>query len=166
MKKYAKLIITLGLAGGIMLAGCQKNETAEAEPTATPEPTQEAEATPEPTAMAAEEPEPTEDPIPDGYVVSYLTGEYVPESIGRRRPVAVMLNNLKPACPQAGIANAGVVYEAPVEGGITRLMGVFEDYDNLEKISSRNTMKTSSRDMHSAAWTMKWNFRERPKQTL
>lgn len=70
MKKYAKLIITLGLAGGIMLAGCQKNETAEAEPTATPEPTQEAEATPEPTAMAAEEPEPTEDPIPDGYVVS------------------------------------------------------------------------------------------------
>ena len=53
MKKYAKLIITLGLAGGIMLAGCQKNETAEAEPTATPEPTQEAEATPEPTAMAA-----------------------------------------------------------------------------------------------------------------
>ena len=122
MKKYAKLIITLGLAGGIMLAGCQKNETAEAEPTATPEPTQEAEATPEPTAMAAEEPEPTEDPIPDGYVVSYLTGEYVPESIGRRRPVAVMLNNLKPACPQAGIANAGVVYEAPVEGGITRLM--------------------------------------------
>ena len=46
MKKYAKLIITLGLAGGIMLAGCQKNETAEAEPTATPEPTQEAEATP------------------------------------------------------------------------------------------------------------------------
>ena len=101
-------------------------------------PTEEAteEVTPEPTAMAAEEPEPTEDPIPDGYVVSYLTGEYVPEAIGRRRPVAVMLNNLRPACPQAGIANAGVVYEAPVEGGITRLMGVFEDYDNLEKIGS------------------------------
>ena len=117
-----------------MLTGCQKNESGSAEPTATPEPTEEV--TPEPTAMAAEEPEPTEDPIPDGYVVSYLTGEYVPEAIGRRRPVAVMLNNLRPACPQAGIANAGVVYEAPVEGGITRLMGIFEDYDNLEKIGS------------------------------
>ena len=119
MKKYAKLIIALGLAGGIMLTGCQKNESDSAEPTeeVTPEPTEEV--TPEPTAMAAEEPEPTEDPIPDGYVVSYLTGEYVPEAIGRRRPVAVMLNNLRPACPQAGIANAGVVYEAPVEGGIT-----------------------------------------------
>ena len=76
MKKYAKLIIALGLAGGIMLTGCQKNESGSAEPTATPEPTEEAteEVTPEPTAMAAEEPEPTEDPIPDGYVVSYLTG--------------------------------------------------------------------------------------------
>ncbi|RHS56007.1 DUF3048 domain-containing protein [Blautia sp. AM46-3MH] len=113
MKKYAKLIIALGLAGGIMLTGCQKNESGSAEPTATPEPTEEAteEVTPEPTAMAAEEPEPTEDPIPDGYVVSYLTGEYVPEAIGRRRPVAVMLNNLRPACPQAGIAKCGVVYE-------------------------------------------------------
>ena len=100
MKKYAKLIIALGLAGGIMLTGCQKNESGSAEPTATPEPTEAAEeVTPEPTAMAAEEPEPTEDPIPDGYVVSYLTGEYVPEAIGRRRPVAVMLNNLRPACP-------------------------------------------------------------------
>ena len=38
MKKYAKLIIALGLAGGIMLTGCQKNESGSAEPTATPEP--------------------------------------------------------------------------------------------------------------------------------
>ena len=38
MKKYAKLIIALGLAGGIMLTGCQKNESGSAEQTATPEP--------------------------------------------------------------------------------------------------------------------------------
>ena len=43
MKKYAKLIIALGLAGGIMLTGCQKNESGSAEPTATPEPTEAAE---------------------------------------------------------------------------------------------------------------------------
>ncbi|NCB91449.1 MAG: DUF3048 domain-containing protein [Clostridia bacterium] len=138
MKKYAKLILMLGLAG-TMLTGCQKKAAdTEATVTATPTPTEEVvvEETPTPEVMAAEEPTPTEDPIPEGQVVSYLTGEYVPEEIGRRRPVAVMLNNVKAACPQAGIANAGVVYEAPVEGGITRLMGVFEDYDNLEKIGS------------------------------
>jgi uncharacterized lipoprotein YajG len=43
MKKYAKLIIALGLAGGIMLTGCQKNESGSAEPTATPEPTEDVE---------------------------------------------------------------------------------------------------------------------------
>lgn len=138
MRNYKKWIIAVGLTAGLLLSGCQKSQSS-AEvtptPTATPQPTQEV-AEPTPETLIAEEPDPTPEPIPEGYVVSYLTGEYVPETIGRRRPVAVMLNNLKPACPQAGIANAGVVYEAPVEGGITRLMGVFEDYDNLEKIGS------------------------------
>lgn len=69
-------------------------------------------------------------------VVSYLTGESVPESVGRRRPVAVMLSNIKAGCPQSGISKAGVVYEAPVEGNITRLLAIFEDYDSLEKIGS------------------------------
>ena len=69
-------------------------------------------------------------------VKSYLTGEDVPASIGRRRPVAVMLGNDRNGAPQSGLTNAGVIYEAPVEGQITRLMGIFEDYDNLEKIGS------------------------------
>ncbi len=69
-------------------------------------------------------------------VQSYLTGEQVLASFGRRRPVAVMLGNSQTACPQSGIGNAGVVYEAPVEGNMTRLMGIFENYDSLEKIGS------------------------------
>ncbi|WP_373214936.1 DUF3048 domain-containing protein [Ruminococcus sp. 5_1_39BFAA] len=69
-------------------------------------------------------------------VKSYLTGENVPESIGRRRPIAFMMGNDINGAPQSGIGNAGVVYEAPVEGGITRLMSIIEDYDSLEKIGS------------------------------
>ena len=49
-------------------------------------------------------------------VKSYLTGEDVPASIGRRRPVAVMLGNDRNGAPQSGLTNAGVIYEAPVEG--------------------------------------------------
>ena len=140
MKRYVKLMLVLGLVG-TMFGGCKKQENSEAKiPESTPESTSEPEQetvetdTPEPDIIIPDTPEPTEEPVPEGQVISYLTGEYVPEEIGRRRPVAIMLNNLRPACPQAGIANAGVVYEAPVEGGITRLMGVFEDYDNLDKI--------------------------------
>ena len=59
----------------------------------------------------------------NGMVRSYLTGKLVPESIGRTKAISVMLNNIQAALPQSGIANAEVVYEAPVEGGITRLMG-------------------------------------------
>lgn len=71
-----------------------------------------------------------------GMVRSYLTGKPVPETIGRVRPISVMLNNIYDALPQSGIANAEVVYEAPVEGGITRLMGIFEDYQDVERIGS------------------------------
>lgn len=141
MKKYAKLLLTLGLAG-VMLSGCG-NKQEEVVTTPEPTPTKEVveEVTPTPETLVAEDPEPTEEPLPEGYCYSYLTGEVVPEAIGRRRPIAVMLNNIRVACPQAGIANAGVVYEAPVEGGITRLMGVFEDYDNLEKIGSMRSCR-------------------------
>lgn len=67
---------------------------------------------------------------------SYLTGLTVSESIQKTRPLAVMFNNIQAGCPQAGIGEASVVYEAPVEGRITRLMGLFEDYSNLERIGS------------------------------
>ena len=72
----------------------------------------------------------------NGMVRSYLTGKLVPESIGRTKAISVMLNNIQAALPQSGIANAEVVYEAPVEGGITRLMGIFEDYQDVERIGS------------------------------
>ena len=74
--------------------------------------------------------------LPKGKVRSYLTGKIVDKKIGRKRPYAIMLNNIYGAIPQAGIERADVVYEAPVEGAITRLMGIFEDYDGMEKIGS------------------------------
>ncbi len=72
----------------------------------------------------------------DGMVRSFLTGKLVPESIGRKRAIAVMLSNSIEANPQSGIGNASIVYEAPVEGGYTRFMGIFEDYQDVERIGS------------------------------
>lgn len=68
-------------------------------------------------------------------VNSYLTGKKVPESIGRKRPVALMIENDSEAVQwQRGIGNAAVMYEAMVEGGITRMMGIFEDYQDVDQI--------------------------------
>ena len=51
-----------------------------------------------------------------------------------KRPIAVMMSNIKSGCPQYGIEKAAVIYEAPVETRITRLMGIFEDWEDIEKI--------------------------------
>ncbi len=75
-----------------------------------------------------------EQPNENGQVHSYLTGKLTDASLAQTRPMAVMINNIINAMPQAGIARADVVYEAPVEGDITRLMAIFEDYAGLEKL--------------------------------
>ena len=72
--------------------------------------------------------------VKDGKVRSYLTGTMVDASVGNRRPIAVMIPNNKAALPQYGISKAGVIYEACVEGRITRLMGIFEEFDELDHI--------------------------------
>lgn len=67
---------------------------------------------------------------------SILTGLPVTEEVRNTRPLAVMFNNIKEGCPQWGIGSADIVYEAPVEGRITRLMGIYENYKALDKIGS------------------------------
>ena len=66
---------------------------------------------------------------------SYLTGEQVPVSIGRKRPVALMIENDSDAVQwQRGTSNASIIYEAMVEGAITRLEAFFEDYQGVSQI--------------------------------
>ena len=77
-----------------------------------------------------------------GKLRSLLTNEWIDEELVLKRPVAIMFNNIYDGCPQNGIAKAGIIYEAPVEGGICRLMGVFDDYSGLERIGSIRSART------------------------
>ncbi|MEY4744906.1 MAG: hypothetical protein RL272_851, partial [Candidatus Parcubacteria bacterium] len=43
------------------------------------------------------------------------------------RYFAAAIDNLSVARPQAGLARASLVFEAPVEGGITRLLAIYPD---------------------------------------
>ena len=52
---------------------------------------------------------------------------------GDSRPIAVMIDNVGDARPQAGLNDAYIVYEIIVEGNLTRLMALFKDVE-LEKI--------------------------------
>ena len=48
--------------------------------------------------------------------------------------VAVMIDNHPNARPQSGLSQARVVYEAPVEGGITRFFALFAASDEVAKV--------------------------------
>ncbi len=78
----------------------------------------------------------------EGQARSLYTGLWIDEELASVRPVALMIENTKSALPQYGLAQADVIYECPVEGGITRLMAIMQDYTGMERIgnirSSRN----------------------------
>ena len=130
MKKKLAVMMILALTVGMMATGCGKDKETEMDVvdlTVPPVVTEEEEPEPEP-----EEPEVTH----EGEAQSLLTGEWLPEEETKNRPVAIMLGNTTDALPQYGIGEADVLYECLVEGGLTRLMGIFEDYNDAPKYGS------------------------------
>lgn len=63
-------------------------------------------------------------------VPSRLTGLMVkPEEVDKQ-VTGVMIENSPDARPQAGLINAGIVYEAVAEGGITRFLAIYQNNDS------------------------------------
>lgn len=58
------------------------------------------------------------------------------DTTSNARPIAVMINTHKDARPQSGLANAYIIYELMVEGGITRMMALFTQDADASKIGS------------------------------
>ena len=56
-----------------------------------------------------------------------LTGLPVDPALAKRPITAIMVENSEDARPQSGLQDAGVVYEAIAEAGITRFMALFQD---------------------------------------
>ncbi|MGN0976170.1 MAG: DUF3048 domain-containing protein, partial [Gemmiger sp.] len=108
------------LAGAVLLASCSKKPAQSASQSST---------VPEPVATAT--PEPTLPP----YEANVLTGEPkdadYPEG---QRITGVMVNNITVARPQRGLSKADILVEIKVEGGITRFMPLFVDYNDIGEI--------------------------------
>lgn len=94
---------------------------------------------PQTTEIAAT-PEPTPEPTPDpnaGKVRSVLTGEYISKKTAKQRPFAVIINNIEYANQhQQGTSEIDVLYEALAEGGITRMLGVFQGTGKIKRLGS------------------------------
>lgn len=118
MKKRVLALLSAAAWSVLLLTGCAGKDPAPSE-TVSPAPTP---------AETAEQPyNGPENP---------LTGMPIDEKWVDARPVAVMLNNLKAALPQVGNSQADIIYEVPAEGGITRMLAVYQTVEGVEKIGS------------------------------
>ena len=121
---FLMLCMLLSLAG---CGGKKQEETPPAEP----------EKVEEPVPAPAPKPEPEPEPAP--YVpagTNPLTGEPMEPEYENNRPVAIMFNNLKAAQPQLGVSQADIIYEIPAEGGVTRMLGVFQTLEGVGTLGS------------------------------
>lgn len=65
-----------------------------------------------------------------------LTGEGLEEDISGQRPIAIMINNLKKSLPQAGVSQADIIYEIMAEGGVTRLLALYQSVEGVGEIGT------------------------------
>ncbi|MDF1618180.1 DUF3048 domain-containing protein [Petrocella sp. FN5] len=124
MKKLICVWVLMGLI--ILTVGCGKEE-------AIPEPEIVEEALEEEETEEVEEIEEEEEVDLTGKALNPLTGLYIDEDVIDRRPVGIVISNIHNAIPQIGIEEADIIYETLVEGGITRLFAVYQDFTG-EKI--------------------------------
>jgi len=141
-RRFAPLgaVAVIALVSLVMCMSGQENEPyvepdplpviSSTEPVTTTPPVQESEPVP---PAVIDDPDP--DPEPD-LPVNPLTGIPTEEDISRHRPFAVMINNIKKANPQLGISKADIIYEILVEGGITRMLAIFQDVSDVGVIGS------------------------------
>lgn len=132
MKRMLALVLVLLMV--LSLAACGKKAQSDtAETTLVEEPA----VTEAPTSIIDESifNEPEEDdaePAVDWSHNNPLTGEAVETDISGNRPIMVMLNNIKQALPQSGNGQADIIYEILEEGGITRMLAVYQDISKVE----------------------------------
>lgn len=81
-------------------------------------------------------PAPETEPEKPARIFNYLNGETTTKEERDQRPVAIMLNNLKKSLPQEGLCSGDIYYECAAEGGITRIMMLVSDYENLGTVGS------------------------------
>lgn len=87
-------------------------------------------------------PKPAPKPEPKVVYYSRLTGKEVKTKADETAPVtAIMIENSLAARPQSGLKDAGIVYEAIAEGGITRFLALYQN-DKPRQVGPVRSLRT------------------------
>ena len=126
MKRFVSIFLALCIAAASMTA-CTKSPASESQPSSQAAST----------AQSASEPAVQEE---EPYNAALLTGlEKDADYPEGRRFTAVMVNNIsdgatQQARPQAGLSDADILVEIKAEGGITRFMALYENYETMPRV--------------------------------
>ena len=96
-------------------------------------------------------PDDSQPPI-EGMVHSRLTNEWVDADVADTRPIAVIIPNEIGAVPHYNLSEASVLYEANVEGRMSRLMAVYEGWKNLGTIGNIRSARS-----YFIFWAYEWD---------
>lgn len=156
MKKL-KVALLLALTSVLFFTGCgdskPQGETEQAQtPNIIVDDDDPLESTEDITEAPTETPTPEVEETKEGYVKSDLTGEWIDESLADSRPLAVMVPDNKTALPQYNISKAGVIYECLAEGKISRLLCVWDDWTNMERIGNVRSARA-----YYVYWALEWD---------
>lgn len=143
MRKLAAAILAAVMAFSIAACSGGDEQSTPSSAIESTTPTPAVSSTPTPTATP--EPIPTATPEPSN--LNPLTGLEMDETKLNRRPVAIMINNIKRALPQYGLASADIIYEVVAEGGITRLVAVMQDPENVDVVGSVRSTRSYYLDL-------------------
>lgn len=117
------------LFGGAFGCSCTNQSNQETEPeteTQTVKPT-------EPETETQTEAE-TETEVVDTGFRNPLTGEMTETDLSKQRPYFVMLNTSAAAMPQRGNSKADILIEMMEEGGVTRVMGLYQSLEGVGQL--------------------------------
>lgn len=149
--KRVQVLFLVALSSALILSGCSKEEEA-SETVVQPIVEPIVETQPEEAETEEETEDETDLPPEEGMVRSSLTNEWIDGDLENARPIAVMSPNDSNALPHYNFSKADILYECPVEGGITRSMAVFKDWEDLDRIGNVR----SSRD-YFVYWALEWD---------
>lgn len=151
--KRLQVLCLVALSSALLLFGCGKEEETVAEPVVEQviDDVDEPQAAEEPVETDTDVESDADVPPQEGMVRSRITNEWVTEEVNNTRPITVMIPNTKTAS-QYGISNADVLYECNVEGSITRLMALFQDWSDYDRIGNVR----SCRDYY-VYWSFEWD---------
>jgi hypothetical protein len=100
-------------------------------------------AAPQPSASASPSINPAAKAVPTCPLTGIKPGK---DQDVKRPPLAVKIDNVSDAMPQAGVNSADVVFEELVEGGLTRLMAVFQ-CNSVASVGPIRSARTSDADI-------------------